>query len=631
MANEFKIKNGFFSEGNSNITGSLNVSAGITGSLLGTASFALAVAGGGGGAAFPFTGSAQITGSLGVTGSINDLFIGKGNGTNGASNVSIGLTTAFSSSLNAAAINNIAIGSGSMLNLNSGSNNIAIGQSTLRSNTSGSKNIAIGQNALCSHNTTFPGNIAIGYQTLQSGSIFQSIAIGYKAGSRLNGSQRNLLIGYKAGYGATGSLSSPSNNIAIGSLAGCNLGTKYAFLCNYISQEYGGYFRYYPTTTQTTYNTFIGYNSGRNTCAPTPINFPYFNQKTQYSKNNVAVGSNAFCSNTEGFRNTAIGNNSLRSNTTGFNNIAIGYSALNRNTTALSNTAIGYKALYSNTTGNLNTAIGRTALLANTTGANNIATGTYALQSNTTGGQNVAIGHQASFFNTTGCKNVAIGAQSLWRNGLSGICGGGVSGLTAVGYKALFNSNGGVRSTAIGFCAGAGIYACCNNVAIGYNSLCYNSGNNNTAVGTCTLTCACTYTSGNTAVGTCVLRLARGIFNVAIGTNVMRSSTTAGRNVAIGYASMCANTTGQCNVIIGAYSSQTNTTGEGNTVIGFKATSANVCNSTVLGRCATATANNQFVVGASAYNAGAVTTETVSSTKTWSVVINGVAQKILLA
>jgi hypothetical protein len=40
MANEFKIKNGFFSEGNSNITGSLNVSAGITGSLFGTASFA---------------------------------------------------------------------------------------------------------------------------------------------------------------------------------------------------------------------------------------------------------------------------------------------------------------------------------------------------------------------------------------------------------------------------------------------------------------------------------------------------------------------------------------------------------------------------------------------------------------
>jgi hypothetical protein len=40
MPNEFIIKNGFRSQGNSEITGSLNVSAGITGSLQGTASFA---------------------------------------------------------------------------------------------------------------------------------------------------------------------------------------------------------------------------------------------------------------------------------------------------------------------------------------------------------------------------------------------------------------------------------------------------------------------------------------------------------------------------------------------------------------------------------------------------------------
>ena len=58
------------------ITGSLNVTAGITGSLLGTASYATQAlsaswAPGGGGSSFPFTGSAQITGSLSVTGDIN--------------------------------------------------------------------------------------------------------------------------------------------------------------------------------------------------------------------------------------------------------------------------------------------------------------------------------------------------------------------------------------------------------------------------------------------------------------------------------------------------------------------------------------------------------------------------------
>jgi hypothetical protein len=71
--------------GNSIITGSLNVTGGITGSLLGTASYATQAlsaswAPSTGGSSFPYTGSALITGSLGVTGSfstqINDNAFG---------------------------------------------------------------------------------------------------------------------------------------------------------------------------------------------------------------------------------------------------------------------------------------------------------------------------------------------------------------------------------------------------------------------------------------------------------------------------------------------------------------------------------------------------------------------------
>ena len=40
MANEFIARNGFRSQNNSDITGSLNVTAGITCSLLGTSSYA---------------------------------------------------------------------------------------------------------------------------------------------------------------------------------------------------------------------------------------------------------------------------------------------------------------------------------------------------------------------------------------------------------------------------------------------------------------------------------------------------------------------------------------------------------------------------------------------------------------
>jgi hypothetical protein len=72
MPNEFIIKNGYRSQGNSEITGSLTVTTGITGSLQGTASYALT-------ASylenyippFPYTGSADISGSLNVNGNLS--------------------------------------------------------------------------------------------------------------------------------------------------------------------------------------------------------------------------------------------------------------------------------------------------------------------------------------------------------------------------------------------------------------------------------------------------------------------------------------------------------------------------------------------------------------------------------
>ena len=76
MANEFIIKNGFHSKGNSQVTGSLDVTEGITGSFSGdgsgitgtvtSASYAITAshALNAGGSTFPFSGSAVITGSL---------------------------------------------------------------------------------------------------------------------------------------------------------------------------------------------------------------------------------------------------------------------------------------------------------------------------------------------------------------------------------------------------------------------------------------------------------------------------------------------------------------------------------------------------------------------------------------
>ena len=64
MPNEFIIKNGYFSQGNSEITGSLRVTGGITGSVLSssyalTASYAL-TSGGGGGGGVSFVGGTNV-------------------------------------------------------------------------------------------------------------------------------------------------------------------------------------------------------------------------------------------------------------------------------------------------------------------------------------------------------------------------------------------------------------------------------------------------------------------------------------------------------------------------------------------------------------------------------------------
>jgi hypothetical protein len=90
-------------------------------------------------------------------------------------------------------------------------------------------------------------------------------------------------------------------------------------------------------------------------------------------------------------------------------NTRTGTSALLNNTTGNSNTASGIDSLRFNTTGNSNTADGVQALFSNTTGSSNTANGRSALQNNTTGNSNTADGRDALQNNTIGNNNTAIG------------------------------------------------------------------------------------------------------------------------------------------------------------------------------------------------------------------------------
>jgi len=83
-------------------------------------------------------------------------------------------------------------------------------------------------------------------------------------------------------------------------------------------------------------------------------------------------------------------------------------------------------------------------------------------------------------------------------------------------------------------------------------------------------------------------------------------------------------------VAVGMNAASDNIIGANNVAIGKDTATGNFSSSVILGRLATATANNQFVVGSATYNAGAVDTAAVAPTKRWKVKINGVDYYIAL-
>lgn len=150
----------------------------------------------------------------------------------------------------------------------------------------------------------------------------------------------------------------------------------------------------------------------------------------------------------------------------------------------------------------------------------------------------------------------------------------------------------------------------------------------------------------NTAFGFDALAAnALGNSNTAIGFYALTSASGANDNIAIGSGAMEVGVTPSQTIAIGNSAGRV-ITSSNNIVIGHNAISANDTSSTIaIGNNITATATNglaighgaaitsvgQVAIGSVAKPLGTVTTETVSSTRTWSVTINGVARKILLA
>ncbi|MFK5855331.1 MAG: hypothetical protein QM503_04305 [Bacteroidota bacterium] len=144
-------------------------------------------------------------------------------------------------------------------------------------------------------------------------------------------------------------------------------------------------------------------------------------------------------------------------------NIAVGIDAFSTNTTGWGNVSSGYKSLFANTSGSSNVANGCSALIDNTTGSANIANGYLSLGDNTVGNGNIASGYAAMGYNTSGNYNISSGFQSVYKN-ISGDYNIGI------GYKALYNNTIGNNNICIGYETNYSNQEGSNNTIIGYQA-----------------------------------------------------------------------------------------------------------------------------------------------------------------
>lgn len=294
-------------------------------------------------------------------------------------------------------------------------------------------------------------------------------------------------------------------------------------------------------------------------------------------------------------QNTRLGNDALPNmiNTTG--NTAIGYNALSANTSnKYYNVAIGTNVATTTNSMQDVVAIGNSAFSSGS-GNNSVAIGSSAAYQGSNQSENVNIGYNSGYYNQNTQTSVSIGAMSNYQSGY-------MLASVAVGYgSGRLQSNGNMLNTYIG------PFTAFNN---------WSSGDYNTSLG-----------------GYSLYNVTSGFYNLGSGYNSLFSLTAGYHNTAIGAESLYYLTTGQFNTAIGTGSGSVITSGSNNTFLGREAnaSSNNISASIAIGRDALVTASNQISIGSAAYPAGSVNTESVASTKTWTVKINGTVQKILLA
>lgn len=155
----------------------------------------------------------------------------------------------------------------------------------------------------------------------------------------------------------------------------------------------------------------------------------------------------------------------------------------------------------------------------------------------------------------------------------------------------------------------------------------------NTAFGGYALSSVIETSKNNSAFGYRSQLSTEGDGNTSFGFESMLFNALGNHNTAFGAFTFADLSLGNGNSAFGSGAGKNITTGTGNICLGelTGVSKGDISNSIVLGRFAEATKSNQLVIGSTIAPVGNVTTETLQSTSTLSVLINGVERKILLA
>lgn len=155
----------------------------------------------------------------------------------------------------------------------------------------------------------------------------------------------------------------------------------------------------------------------------------------------------------------------------------------------------------------------------------------------------------------------------------------------------------------------------------------------NTAFGSSVLSSLLETSINNCAFGFRSQLSSEGDSNTSFGFESMLFLAKGNQNTSFGAGTLNSLTIGDDNVALGFQAGENVSIGSGNIFIGksSRVSRGDINNSIILGNDAESTQDNQFVVGSVINEAGQVKSESLTSTQTWSVVINGVARKILLA